>query len=178
MVDDGSAATAMLGLPGFVLLTVSDHGGELEQAIETPAFLHAGTLHKAQIRFGFGILSAPDVHPVPEGPLVIPRSRATSAMGLPVSSTICTASALNCGLNFLRCSGMDGSSQDRSPCPRSLVHARPTEAMNPLIKKIERVGHGFRNVHNYRLRLLLHCGVDWHTPQPTRIRGWLPRLAA
>ncbi len=54
----------------------------------------------------------------------------------------------------------------------------PTEAMNLLIKKIKRVGHGFRNVHSYRLRLLLHCGVDWHTPQPTRIRGRLPRLAA
>ena len=54
----------------------------------------------------------------------------------------------------------------------------PTEAMNLLIKKIKRVGHGFRNFENYRLRLLLHCGVDWNTPQPTRIRGRLPRLAA
>jgi len=54
----------------------------------------------------------------------------------------------------------------------------PTEAMNLLIKKIKRVGHGFRNFDNYRLRLLLHCGSDWHTPQPTRIRGRLPRLAA
>jgi len=35
----------------------------------------------------------------------------------------------------------------------------PTEAINPIIKKIKRVGHGFRNVQNYRLRLLLHCGV-------------------
>lgn len=54
----------------------------------------------------------------------------------------------------------------------------PTEAMNLLIKKVKRTGHGFRNFENYRLRLLLHCGVDWHTQQPTRIRGRLPRLIA
>ena len=54
----------------------------------------------------------------------------------------------------------------------------PTEAMNSLIKKVKRVGHGFRNFDNYRLRLLLHCGVNWQTPQPARIRGRLPRLAA
>jgi transposase len=54
----------------------------------------------------------------------------------------------------------------------------PTEAVNLLIKKIKRVGHGFRNFDNYRLRLLLHCGTDWQTPQPTRIRGRLPRLVA
>ena len=54
----------------------------------------------------------------------------------------------------------------------------PTEAMNLLVKKIKRVGHGFRRFDNYRLRLLLHCGVDWHTQQPTRIRGRLPRLVA
>src|SRR3954447_6496338 len=54
----------------------------------------------------------------------------------------------------------------------------PTEAMNSLIKKIKRVGHGFRNFNNYRLRLLLNCGADWKTPQPARIRGRLPRLAA
>jgi hypothetical protein len=32
--------------------------------------------------------------------------------------------------------------------------------MNLLIKKVKRVGHGFRSFTNYRLRLLLHCG--WH----------------
>ena|SRR6516165_6168304 len=54
----------------------------------------------------------------------------------------------------------------------------PTEAVNLLIKKILRVAHGFRNFHNYRLRLLLHCGITWqhHTPPP--LRGRLPRLAA
>ena len=54
----------------------------------------------------------------------------------------------------------------------------PTEAMNLLIKKIKRVGHGFRNFHNYRLRLLLHCGVTWQTHPTTPLRGRLPRLAA
>jgi transposase len=54
----------------------------------------------------------------------------------------------------------------------------PTEAINLLIKKIKRVGHGFRNFNNYRLRLLLHCGVDWDTIHATPIRGRLPRSAA
>jgi len=54
----------------------------------------------------------------------------------------------------------------------------PTEATNLLIKKIKRVGHGFRNFTNYRLRLLPHCGIDWHTAPTTPLRGRLPRLAA
>jgi transposase len=54
----------------------------------------------------------------------------------------------------------------------------PTEAINGLIKKIKRIGHGFRNLDNYRLRLLLHCGVEWNTPPTTPIRGRLPRLIA
>jgi transposase len=54
----------------------------------------------------------------------------------------------------------------------------PTEAINLLIKKIKRVGHGFRNFDNYRLRLLLHCGVDWDTIRATPIRGRSPRFAA
>jgi transposase len=54
----------------------------------------------------------------------------------------------------------------------------PTEAINGLIKKIKRIGHGYRNFANYRLRLLLHCGVQWQTPAVTPIRGRLPRLAA
>jgi len=54
----------------------------------------------------------------------------------------------------------------------------PTEAMNLLIKKVKRTGHGFRNFDNYRLRLILHCGVEWNTLRATPIRGRLPRLAA
>lgn len=51
----------------------------------------------------------------------------------------------------------------------------PTEAVNLLVKRIKRVGFGFRNFGNYRLRLLLHCGVTWHTHRTTRIRGRSPR---
>jgi transposase len=52
----------------------------------------------------------------------------------------------------------------------------PTEAVNLLIKKVKRVGHGFRNFANYRLRLLLHCGVRWQTHQTVNLRGRSPRL--
>lgn len=31
--------------------------------------------------------------------------------------------------------------------------------MTLLIKKVLRVAHGFRDLNNYRPRLLLHCGV-------------------
>ena len=54
----------------------------------------------------------------------------------------------------------------------------PTEAMNLLIKKVKRVGHGFRNFTNYRLRLLLHCGIRWQTHRTARWRGRHPRLVA
>jgi transposase len=54
----------------------------------------------------------------------------------------------------------------------------PTEALNLLVKKVKRVGHGFRNFANYRLRLLLHCGVTWQTHRTARLRGRSPRFAA
>lgn len=54
----------------------------------------------------------------------------------------------------------------------------PTEGINLLIKKVKRVGHGFRNFTNYRLRLLLHCGVEWQTPSTARVRGRQPRFIA
>ncbi|MCY4369409.1 MAG: transposase [bacterium] len=54
----------------------------------------------------------------------------------------------------------------------------PTEAVNLIIEKTRRLGHGFRNWDNYRLRLLLHCGVTWYTAPTKRIRGRKPPLAA
>jgi transposase len=53
-----------------------------------------------------------------------------------------------------------------------------TEAVNLLIKKVKRVGHGFRTFDNYRLRLLLHSGVTWQTHRTARLRGRSPRLVA
>ncbi len=54
----------------------------------------------------------------------------------------------------------------------------PTEAVNLVVKKVIRVAHGFRSFKNFRLRALLHCGVEWHTPPAARIRGRSPRLVA
>jgi transposase len=54
----------------------------------------------------------------------------------------------------------------------------PTEAVNLLIKKVKRVGHGFRSFTNYRLRLLLHCGVAWQTHRTASLRGRSPRFVA
>jgi hypothetical protein len=44
---------------------------------------------------------------------------------------------------------------------------------------VKRIGHGFRNLENYRLRLLLHCGgITWQDQPAARIRGRTPRFAA
>ena len=55
---------------------------------------------------------------------------------------------------------------------------RPTEAINLLINKVKRVGQGFRNFNNYRLRLLLHCGGRWQVHPTARLRGRFRRLVA
>lgn len=54
----------------------------------------------------------------------------------------------------------------------------PTEAANLLIEKLRRVGHGYRNFGNYRLRLLLALGVQWQTQPTARIRRRHPRSVA
>ncbi|MDP9336104.1 MAG: transposase [Actinomycetota bacterium] len=53
----------------------------------------------------------------------------------------------------------------------------PTEGINLLIKKVKRLGHGFRHFSsNHRLRLLLHCGVQWQIVSTARVRGRQPRF--
>ena len=54
----------------------------------------------------------------------------------------------------------------------------PTEAINLIIEKIRRIGHGYRNFNNYRRRLLLGCGITWTTVPTRRIRGRQPAFAA
>ena len=54
----------------------------------------------------------------------------------------------------------------------------PTEAVNLTIKQIKRTGRGFTNFDNYRLRLLLRCGVDWQDQPAAHLRKRSPRLVA
>ena len=55
----------------------------------------------------------------------------------------------------------------------------PTEAMNLLVKKIKRCGHGFKSFRNYRLRVLLHCGgIKWDAHPATTMRAHSPQLVA
>jgi transposase len=54
----------------------------------------------------------------------------------------------------------------------------PTESQNLIAEKLRRIGHGMRNFENYRLRLLLHSGVQWNTQPTARTRGRHPRLVA
>lgn len=54
----------------------------------------------------------------------------------------------------------------------------PTAAVNLLVEKIRRVGHGYRNWGNYRTRLVLHCGVSWPAILTPRIRRRRRRFVA
>jgi transposase len=53
-----------------------------------------------------------------------------------------------------------------------------TEGTNLVIKNIKRLGFGFRNFENYRLRLLLRCGAPWQHRRVASIRPRQPRVTA
>ena len=53
-----------------------------------------------------------------------------------------------------------------------------TEGTNLIVKNIKRLGFGFRNFDNYRLRLLLRCGAPWQHHRVASIRPRHPRVSA
>jgi transposase len=53
-----------------------------------------------------------------------------------------------------------------------------TEGTNLIVKNIKRLGFGFRNFSNYRLRLLLRCGAPWQHRPVASIRPRQPRISA
>jgi hypothetical protein len=53
-----------------------------------------------------------------------------------------------------------------------------TEALNLLIKEGQARRARLPNFVDYRLRLLLHCGVSWQTHRTARLRGRSPCLVA
>jgi transposase len=52
------------------------------------------------------------------------------------------------------------------------------EGTNLIVKNIKRLGFGFRNFQNYRLRLLLRCGAPWQHHPVASIRPRHPRVTA
>jgi transposase len=60
----------------------------------------------------------------------------------------------------------------------TLLTNAATEGTNLVIKNIKRLGFGFRNFDNYRLRLLLRCGAPWQTRHVASIRPRQPRISA
>ena len=53
-----------------------------------------------------------------------------------------------------------------------------TEGTNLIVKNVKRLGFGFRNFDNYRLRLLLRCGAPWQHRAVAPIRPRHPRVSA
>lgn len=51
-----------------------------------------------------------------------------------------------------------------SPATSTGATNGPTEAVNLVVKELVRVANGFLSFANFRLRVLLHVGVEWHTP--------------
>ena len=53
-----------------------------------------------------------------------------------------------------------------------------TEGTNLIVKNVKRLGFGFRNFDNYRLRLLLRCGAPWQHRAVAPMRPRHPRVIA
>jgi len=58
------------------------------------------------------------------------------------------------------------------------ISTGPVEAQKLVSEKLCWIAHMMRNFENYRLRLLLHSGVQRDARQVSRIRGRSPWLVA
>ena len=54
----------------------------------------------------------------------------------------------------------------------------PTEAINLLIKKVKRVGHGFRNLHQLPAATAARLWLDWQSPPATALTGAADSIAS
>jgi transposase len=61
---------------------------------------------------------------------------------------------------------------------RTALTNATTEGTNLIVKNVKRLGFGFRNFDNYRLRLLLRCGAPWQHHPVASIRPRHPRISA
>jgi hypothetical protein len=68
------------------------------------------------------------------------------------------------------------STQTSRPAPAFTPTLQIT--VNLIVKNIKRLGFGFRNFQNYRLRLLLRCGAPWQHHRVASIRPRHPRITA
>jgi hypothetical protein len=73
----------------------------------------------------------------------------------------------------------------RQRTPRAVYVAVDTSAARAAVERFyrwaddvqgKRVGHGFRNFANYRLRLLLHCGITWQSQWDRKTASASPTL--
>jgi hypothetical protein len=144
-----ASGSALLGLDGFEVLAPQVATGEWQLEVETTA-----TVVGCQ---GCGMRA--ELH----------GRRTVRVRDLPIGGRPVVLAWL--GPATSRPAGTTGKHQEL------LTGSFPLDGAVPY-QKVKRVGHGFRNFANYRLRLLLHCGVTWQTHQTARLRGHSPRLAA
>jgi hypothetical protein len=90
--------------------------------------------------------------------------------------TLAVAALLLVGTASTALAGITATAIDE-PAPPWTASTAGATASRSLIKKVKRVGHGFCSFANYRLRLLLHCGVTCRLTDHKTART-LPTLVA
>lgn len=144
-MHSSQGATALLAMDGFVVGAQADVDGELWLNVETTAW--------RPLRRGGRRLPGPRSCCARCTPPPTPSRR--EVVSTPSTST--AAEPTSPELTRLSRTIRRWQPQVLASHATALTNG-PTEAVS-LLKKVKRVGHGFRNFENYRLRLLLHCGV-------------------